>query len=287
MRIIAALISVNTSAMRLVFSGGTSLSKGFGLIQRFSEDLDFKVILPETGFNRDECRSYRRQLVDAIRKGSSEWSLHDDDIQSRNQGRFFNCQITYQQNFAPVIVLRSHIKLEVIFKPPALPVEEKPLQSFIAQAMGQQPEVPAIACVSPIETAADKLSALTWRVLSRQRGNKQDDPTLIRHLHDLAALENFITAYEDFPHLVVTVLEKDTGRDKDLNLSAILPIERLQRMLQCLEDDPVYGDEYERFVTGMSYAAEDERSSFSQALDTARRIVSQIESAKPENQFPA
>jgi predicted nucleotidyltransferase component of viral defense system len=33
--------------MRLVFSGGTSLSKGFGLIQRFSEDLDFSRIESE------------------------------------------------------------------------------------------------------------------------------------------------------------------------------------------------------------------------------------------------
>jgi predicted nucleotidyltransferase component of viral defense system len=57
MRIIAAMIGV-TSNMRLVFSGGTSLSKGFGLIQRFSEDLDFKVVLPSTGFNRRECRNY-------------------------------------------------------------------------------------------------------------------------------------------------------------------------------------------------------------------------------------
>lgn len=278
MRIIATLTTVNTSGMRLVFSGGTSLSKGFGLIQRFSEDLDFKVILPETGFNRNECRNYRRQLVDAIRKGSSEWSLSDDDIQSYNEGRFFNCQIAYQRRFVSVTALRPHIKLEVIFKPPALPVEEKPLQSFIAQAMRQPPEVSAIACVSPIETAADKLSALTWRVLSRQRGNKQDDPTLIRHLHDLTTLENFITAYQDFPNLVVTLLEEDAERDKDLNLSAIPPIERLLLMLQYLEEDAVYAEEYERFVTGMSYAAEDERSSFSQAMDTAHHIVSRIES---------
>ncbi len=277
MRIIAALITVNTSGMQLVFSGGTSLSKGFGIIQRFSEDLDFKVILPQTGFNRNECRSYRHQLINAIRQGSSEWSLNDNDIQSRNQGRFFNCQITYQHNFVPVTALRPHIKLEVMFKPPVLPVEEKPLQSFIAKAMGQQPEVPAIACVSPIETAADKLSALTWRVLSRSRSNKQDDPTLIRHLHDLTALANFITAYQDFPNLVVTLLEEDAGRDKDLNLSTIPPIERLLLMLQYLENDPLYAEEYEYFVTGMSYAAEDERSSFSQALDTARHIVSRIE----------
>jgi len=282
MRIIATLVTVNTSGMRLVFSGGTSLSKGFGLIQRFSEDLDFKVILPETGFNRKECRNYRRQLIDAIRQGSSELSLNDDGIHTHNEGRFFNCQIAYQPNFAPVTALRPHIKLEVTFKPPALPVQEKPLLSFIAQAMGQPPEVAAIACVSPVETAADKLSALTWRVLSRQRGNQQDDSTFIRHLHDLTALENFITASEDFPNLVVTLLEEDAGRDKGLNLSAIPPIERLLLMLQCLESDTVYANEYERFVIGMSYAAENERSSFSQALDTVRQIISRIEFKTPK-----
>jgi len=286
MRIIAALITVNTSGMRLVFSGGTSLSKGFGLIQRFSEDLDFKVILPETGLNRTKRRNYRNQLIDAICKGSSEWSLNDDDIEVKDEGYFFKCKIAYQQNFAPAIGLRPHIRLEVSFKPPALPVEEKPLQSFIAQAMQQQPEVPAMACVSPIETAADKLSALTWRVLSRQRGNKQDDPTLIRHLHDLAALENSIITYEYFPNLVFTLLEKDAGRDKDLNLSVIPPIERLRKMLQCLEGNSAYADEYDHFVIGMSYAAEDERPSFSQALNIVRQIVSHIESEKPKSDFP-
>lgn len=68
---------------------------------------------------------------------------------------------------------------------------------------------------------------------------------------------------------------------------SLLLLERLLLMLQYLEDDPVYADEYERFVTGLSYAAKDERSSFSQALDIARRIVSQIESTKPETDFPA
>ena len=277
MRIIAALITVNTNGVRLVFSGGTSLSKGFGLIERFSEDLDFKVILPETGFNRPERRKYRMQLVNAIRSASSEWSLDDGEIHSHNEGQFFECQITYQQNFELVTALRPHIKLEVTFKPPALPALEKSLQSFIALAMGKPPEVSAIACVSPIETAADKLSVLTRRVLFRQRDSQNDDPTLIRHLHDLTALENLIATYQDFPNLVVKILEEDVRRGKDL--SVMPPNERLQRMLQHLEDDPIYANEYSRFVTGMSYAPEDNRPSFSQALSTARHIVSGIESA--------
>lgn len=276
-RLVAALNAVDNSAMRLVFSGGTSLSKGYGLIQRFSEDLDFKVVLPATGFNRNECRNYRRQLVESIRQGSPDWLLDDKEIESRNQGRFFNCQIVYRQNFAPALALRPQIRLEITFKPPALPFEERPLQSFIAQAMRQRPEVTSIACVSPVETAADKLSALTWRVLSRRRGRKGDDPALIRHLHDLTALEEYISAYENFPNLVVLLLAEDARRDRELNLSTVTPMQLLQRMLLCLEDDPIYANEYERFVVGMSYATETERPSFSQALDTARRIISRIE----------
>ncbi|MDY6781920.1 MAG: nucleotidyl transferase AbiEii/AbiGii toxin family protein [Cyanobacteriota bacterium] len=274
MRIIAALITVDPLPVRLAFCGGTSLSKGFNAIERFSEDLDFKVILPPTGVNRNQRRSYRTQWVDAVRTGSSEWSIDDANIHSHNQGRFFDCQIIYQQNFEPATSLRHHIKLEVTFKSPALPVEERSLQSFIAKANKHPPEVPLIACVSPIETAADKLSALTWRVLSRQRGQEGDDPTLIRHLYDLTALEDEIVASENFTPLVVKLLDEDAKRG--LDLSKILPTERLQRMLQCLEDDSVYEDEYDRFVTGMSYAAENSRPSFARAVTALRRLVKGI-----------
>src|SRR5690242_21934483 len=41
-----------------------------------------------------------------------------------------------------------------------------------------------------LETAADKLSALAWRVCARDRARPGDDPTIIRHLPDLAALEH-------------------------------------------------------------------------------------------------
>ena len=110
-------------------------------------------------------------------------------------------------------------------------------------------------------------------MLSRQHRNKQDDPALIHHLQDLKALENFITAYQGFRNLVIKLLEEDAGRDKDLNLSAIPSIERLLLMLQYLEEDAVYAEEYERFVTGMSYALENERPTFSQAWNSVRHIV--------------
>ena len=42
-RLVATIINVKQDNLTLVFSGGTSLSKGYSLIRRFSEDLDFKA----------------------------------------------------------------------------------------------------------------------------------------------------------------------------------------------------------------------------------------------------
>lgn len=60
MHITAAIAQVRHLTMRLVFSGGTSLSKGYGLIQRFSEDVDFKVAMFSESLSRN---------------GSSKWDF--------------------------------------------------------------------------------------------------------------------------------------------------------------------------------------------------------------------
>jgi predicted nucleotidyltransferase component of viral defense system len=147
-RIIAAISRVKHPAMRLVFSVGTSLAKGYGLIQRFSEDIDFKVAMPTEGLNRGDFREFRERIVEAIRAGSEDWSLDKDDIQSLNASRFFKCEIVYRHLFQRASALRPNVRLEVTFDSPALPFEERPLQSFVTQAQQQEPEVISIPCVS-------------------------------------------------------------------------------------------------------------------------------------------
>ena len=44
-----ALFNGLPAGPRLLFKGGTSLSKGFGLIQRFSEDIDITVFRDDLG----------------------------------------------------------------------------------------------------------------------------------------------------------------------------------------------------------------------------------------------
>jgi hypothetical protein len=54
--------------------------------------------------------------------------------------------------------------------------------------------------------------ALAWRVLARRRGSDNDDPTIIRHLHDPATLKPTISASENFKSLLQKATADDAGR---------------------------------------------------------------------------
>ena len=59
-RALGVLASIQHELIQPIFSGGTSLSKGWGLIKRFSEDIDFKVI---GNVERRVRRTYREQSL--------------------------------------------------------------------------------------------------------------------------------------------------------------------------------------------------------------------------------
>ena len=271
MRIVAAVVNVRQDGLRPVFSGGTSLSKGYGLVRRFSEDLDFKTLLPEADAGRTVRRRYRAAIVDAIR-ADGDWTIGENDVLVSNESRFFRCVVGYSPIFAPASHLRPGIRLEVMLARSAIPPEEQTLRSFVAEALREEAEVPRIACVAPAETAADKLSALTWRVLDRRRG-REDDDALVRHLHDLAALETHAKEYRGFPGLLDRVLNADTSRGElPAGLANTSSGERVAAALEIVANDPRYGEEYARFVGAMCYGRESETPTFHAALEAVRRI---------------
>jgi hypothetical protein len=65
--------------------------------------------------------------------------------------------------------------------------------------------------VDPIETASDKLCALAWRVCTRDRSAHDDDPTIIRHLHDLAALGSREAVASAFATLLLVDRPRDNA----------------------------------------------------------------------------
>ena len=268
MRLVAAVVNATGGSLTPVFSGGTSLSKGYGLVQRFSEDLDFKTLLPEDDIPRPARRNYRRTVVEAIR--ADDWTLRDDEVIAANESRFFRCNVGYPTVSAVSPSLRPRLRLEVTLMSPLLPPKDRSLQSFVSQALEEEPEVPRIACVAPAETAADKLSVLTWRVLDPRT---RHDRTLIRHVHDLAALERDAMNHDGFSGLLRRSLDADATRGEPTpDIAALSPSGRVNAALEVLVTDPEYAAHYGNFVRAMCYGTEDETPTFAAALEAVRRL---------------
>ena len=172
MRIVAAVVNVRQDGLR---------SPSSPVAPACPRDTVSSGASPRTSISRPSCRKptldapssrrYRAAIVDAIR-ADGDWTIGENDVLVSNESRFFRCVVGYSPIFAPASHLRPGIRLEVMFARSAIPPEEQTLRSFVAEALREEAEVPRIACVAPAETAADKLSALTWRVLDRRRGLK-------------------------------------------------------------------------------------------------------------------
>ncbi|MCB0079972.1 MAG: nucleotidyl transferase AbiEii/AbiGii toxin family protein, partial [Caldilineaceae bacterium] len=235
--------------LRFELKGGTSLSKGFGIIKRFSEDIDFKLALSEAFL--DKSANQRRKLLGALRDAlEATWKdvgFAITLVESRDSNGFIRIEMNYPTLIQPNDALRPHILAELSSKPPRLPVQHRPLASFVSQYAGEAPEINAIACVDPVETAADKLSGFAWRMLVRNRSGEKDDATIVRHLHDLAALEETTIQSADFPELLKSTLIDDSARGGGA-VAGLAPRERLNAMQTRLAGDALYADEYRQFV---------------------------------------
>ncbi len=273
-RALGVLSSLDHTDATPVFSGGTSLSKGWGLIKRFSEDIDFKVAMPQAASgtaSRNKRRAFRERVLSALT--ANEFELLGKPLIG-NESRFFAADLAYPSHFATGEGLRPHLRVEMSFHAPALKPINRPLQSLVAQAQKEPPEVSSFPCIDPIETAGDKLSTLAWRVCARRRGSENDDPAIIRHLHDLAALEGTVARASGFAALAHKTAEDDTGRGGEGVPSN--PKERFAIMLDLLHNDKLWASEYERYVLQVSFAKDDERISFAEAFAATRGLVDKV-----------
>ncbi len=279
-RALGVIAQTESGGMAPAFSGGTSLSKGWELIKRFSEDIDFKVrepIAASASAARRGRSNYRQHILGALTVAG--FAL-EDTPEIRNDSRFFAANLAYGAQFGAGLGLRPHIRIEVSFRAPALEPIARPIRSMIAAARREPPEVAAFPCIDIVETAADKLSALAWRVRLRRRGAPKDDPTIIRHLHDLAALETAVMSAPNFRDLVRAAVAADVGRggEKDPPTE---PAIIFAGMLERLQSDPLWAREYEDFVRAVSFAGPHEMISFADALAAVARLLQLLPRTTP------
>jgi predicted nucleotidyltransferase component of viral defense system len=179
-RAIRALAEFDAAPFDLVFGGGTALARAHRIIRRMSEDVDFKIVSrPAAPVSRSALRrqldALRPRVSAALQAAGFAFDPADKAITwARDEGHYAVWQLAYPSESRAGEGLRSTIKVELNYAPLRRAVVRLPVQSFAAEATRRPPEVPELACVSTMETAAEKLVSLTRRTAMEMAGVSRD-----------------------------------------------------------------------------------------------------------------
>lgn len=243
----------------IIFSGGTALSKAHNILQRFSEDVDFRV---QSNLIEGKNKSQQKKILSDFKNAvithlRTEFDIAEDKIVARDSNHFFSVGLDYPTLFPQSNVLRSHLLIEFRLSNLFLDAQVFSVSSFINELSRKAPEVADISCTNAIEIAIDKFSALLWRIPQREEDIKNnaenpDDRNIVRHLHDLYFLYNAVIKYPDFKTLMLRIIQQDDNRTKSTEGLSVR--EKFGIVLDILKNDKKYPNEYGHFVKGMSYA---------------------------------
>lgn len=186
---------------KIVFKGGTSLSKGWNLIQRFSEDIDLAIDREQFGFGGDLSKNQRDKLRKTIRK----FILEDlaPALQKKLKEKGAEVKLLVQPNpnsdadpsrievhytvlTEPVGYLIPRVLIEVSARSLFEPNEVRTFGTEINELLeegGVKPLIITIPCVLPQRTFLEKIFLL------HEEFQKNEDELrakrLSRHLYDL------------------------------------------------------------------------------------------------------
>jgi predicted nucleotidyltransferase component of viral defense system len=271
-RAIAALASLDASPFRLVFGGGTALARAHKLVHRMSEDVDFKIV-PHMA--ADVSRSVLRQQLGELRAKitaallAAGFAFDPADpacTKSRNENRYTIWHLPYARTDGAGEGLRPTIMIETTYATLRQAAITKPISSFVAEAFERPPEVPAIACVSLAETAAEKLVSLTRRTAMELAGlSRATDPALVRHIYDLHVMREHVDL-DLVATMARSIAEADAKefRNQYPDYQADI-IGETRKALTALSDDVTHRNRYDSFVAAMVYG---EKPAFVEALAT-------------------
>jgi Nucleotidyl transferase AbiEii toxin, Type IV TA system len=200
---------------RLLFKGGTSLSKVHGLIQRFSEDVDISVFRTDLGFVDDKdpaslgkskkqrklseqlktsasdyiCNELKKNLSHVALELSSKCDVKIDEEDKDKSTLFFQYLSLFQVNNTAYI--RPRIKIEGGGRSALDPHCIEIVKPFIDDLLIDWDfSVPNIITIRPERTFWDKVFILhSWCCRYRDNYQLPDDPQrLSRHFYDVAMI---------------------------------------------------------------------------------------------------
>lgn len=202
-------ISLSEYASKTYFKGGTSLSKAYGLIERFSEDLDLFVFTGDKGASKQAEKTLNKKLSKYIADLNSD--IYKGDL-SETGGNYRKLYFSYDNVFQGV-GLKEHLEVEIkscdlpdktlMFYPADMRVIKSIVGDFL-ESIGQNGLISTygldgfeMLCINPRKTICDKVSRLV-----KLSYNEDAAALLAKHIRDVYDLSELYhnQEYNDYLH---------------------------------------------------------------------------------------
>lgn len=223
---------------RLIFKGGTSLSKVFGIISRFSEDVDLVLNRHQLGFNdesdpanqggklrdrtieklKGSCRDViAEEFVPGLRAqihsiiGERGWTLEIDPNAPDGDTVDFKYPAGIPDSLAKGYIKRA-VRLELGCRGDQVPCEGAKVTPYAAEAFPDQFQVrdANVNAISPERTFWEKATIL-HREYYRVEAGKSVSERIFRHYHDVVVISKHqrgLSALKDLALLEQVVAHK-------------------------------------------------------------------------------
>ena len=232
------------SNIKIVFKGGTSLSKCYQVIDRFSEDIDLAVAFNTTGVTQGERKKLKEMIVSTINHLGMNF-INAEEVRSRRDHNIYHAHYTNQ--FDAEVDMTPHIMIETIVAYQPYPCIVKQVSNYITGYLISHGNLdilerfdlfPFEMVIQSIErTFIDKLFAICDYHLE---GNYQ---RYSRHIYDVHMIwQSKILNLEEL-HRIVSPVVKDRQVYGDRNLSCRPGVKPVDVLIYIIESE-VYKKDY-------------------------------------------
>jgi hypothetical protein len=202
--IMHALYSLQQQGIEFELKGGTSLSKGYGLIHRFSEDIDIHIrtnfgLYIEGKEDKSQVKAARKEFYDVFANSLSINGIieivRDHEFDDKDKFRSGGIRLYYESHTPTLEGLKDGILLEAGFDTvtPNSPID---ISSWIWEhliSIGVQLNyinntATGVQCYQPGYTLVEKLQTIVRKYRNRDNHGASDDKNFMRQYYDVYCL---------------------------------------------------------------------------------------------------
>ena len=249
----------------IIFKGGTSLSKCYKLIKRFSEDIDLNI---ET--DKRPTEGQRKKLKEAIVSIIDEFGFSLENAENVRSRRTFNKYIVDYPTVFSAHYLKQHLMIETAVNIKAYPCKKMQVTSIIYDYLENngfhsliekyELEPFGVNVQMAERTFVDKLYALGDYYLSDAISE------LSRHIYDIYKLSEIVSLDDSLRALVKEVYME---REPHVQCHSAKPNIDMNVLLQEVIDKEIYKTDYENITMKMLF----EEIPYETAIEKLKRVV--------------